>query len=405
MRIVPFSPGIAVGACRGVPGGTTMARDAGFTLIEIVLTMAVAGLLIPIIAGIVWQFQRIPDSTVARLHIQQEMRVATTWIRMDGNKAQSFEAGTGDVYGTFRWLDFSTFPATRHKVAYFWEEGSEVNPAAVAPPFNFGVLYRQPDAEGVAESRVPLIRHVANKSDVAFIISEEEHEVNSSTKRVLTIDMTATIEGGALGTVQASTTLTAELRPEQTEPLEHLYFFLHNNPTPPVGNTNAQTDLPLDLAKPTSTTLFNYDADRDTQPGLQLIRSNNLVDTDATKFQEWVSGPLSGPVTIDGGMTLFIAAAGLNFEIDKNMSLLAAVKDLDPGGGGESTIGDPGSEGFSSEATWSLVTVHFDRVIYTIPTGHKLVLRVQFAEESGAEGMIAYDTSSQLAYLMLPTQP
>ena len=385
----------------------TRSGEHGITLLEVVITLALTAVLVPVIGGVLWEFQRIPARTVPRLPISQEMRIATTWIRLDANKAQSFEAGTGDVYGTFRWLDFSTFPATRHKVVYFWEEGSELNPAATDSPLNYGVLYRQPYTEGVSEPKIPLNRHLATSTDLTFAVTEEEHEANSlSTKRVLKVEMTATIEGGAFGTLQESTTSTVMLRPEQTDALEHVYYFLHNDPTPPSGNTNSQTDLTLDLTESTGATLYNYDTDRDSELGLKLSHSSNPAESDNTKFQEWTSAPLSSSLTIDGRMSLFIAAASFEFETSKDQFVLATVKDQDPSpGGSETRIGDRGSVGFSAENPWSLITVHFDDVVYTIPSGHELVVMVQFADDSDAEGMIAYDTTSYLAFLMLPTQP
>ena len=375
------------------------------TLVEVAVTLAIFGIVLPVVGGILWQFQTTPSRNSARLPIQQEMRVATTWIRLDANKAQSFEAGTGDTYGTFRWLDFSTFPATRYKVVYTWDEGTEVNPAATASPLNYGILHRQPSTDGVAEAKIPLIRHLAATTDATFTIDEEVHEANSeSTKRVLTVNMTATIDAGADGTLQESTTLTAEHRPEQTDPLEHLYYFLHNNPTPPTGDTTSQTNLPLDLVAPTATTLFNYDTDRDSEPGIQLIRSSDPAETDDTKLQEWVSATLSSTTTIDARMSVFIAAAGKGF-VEKDMVLLATVLDLDPGSGEKTKIGDRASESFASQSTWSLISVHFDKVTYTVSAGHKLVVMVQFAPESGDEGMVAYDTTSYVAFLMVPTQP
>ena len=44
-------------------------------------------------------------------------------------------------------------------------------------------------------------------------------------------------------------------------------LYLHNNPTPPTGNTRMQHPLPMDANAPTATTLFNYDRDRDSRAG------------------------------------------------------------------------------------------------------------------------------------------
>ncbi|MFC1861294.1 hypothetical protein ACFLYL_03355 [Chloroflexota bacterium] len=42
---------------------------------------------------------------------------------------------------------------------------------------------------------------------------------------------------------------------------------MHSNPTPPVGDTEAQAALLMDITEPTATTLYNYDTDLDEEPG------------------------------------------------------------------------------------------------------------------------------------------
>ena len=155
-------------------------------------------------------------------------------------KAQSFQTATPPSFGTFRWLDFSSFPPARHKVSYFWEDE---------------VLYRQPSTDGELEPRIPLARNVSSSADVSFSVTESEHPSNRfSTERLLTAKMTSTIDAGFLGTIAETTTLTVELRPEQSDVLDYLYFYLHN--TPPVADTLSQLDLPLDQVKPTNSTLY-----------------------------------------------------------------------------------------------------------------------------------------------------
>ncbi len=67
--------------------------------------------------------------------------------------------------------------------------------------------------------------------------------------------------------------------------------FLHNYPTPPIEDTDSQILLPMEGGIPTATTLFNYDQDRDSDPGLTLLRSQNgLSETVTTKYQVWRTG-------------------------------------------------------------------------------------------------------------------
>ena len=345
----------------------------GLTLVELAVSLAISGLILAAVAGALYQFQRTPDRQNQRVVLNQELREATTWIRRDANKAQSFQALTSTTYGTFRWLDYSTFPPTRHEVDYFWEEGNELNPSATESPFNYGVLYRQVTEEGVAELRMPLARHVLTTTDISFTVTDADHELNSfSTKRVLSVTATSTFGGGIAGGLQETTTLDVEFRPEQTDALEYIYYFLHNNPTPPTGNTSSQIDLPFDLTQPTSTTLFNYDTNRDSEDGLLLIRSGKPTETDTTKFQDWVTDALTSSLTIDGRMSLFLAAAAAGFATDKAISVLATVQDIDTASSTETIIGERAEAAFNSESSWTLITMHFNNVVYTIASGHKL---------------------------------
>lgn len=373
----------------------TMSGEKGFTLVEMAASIALGGLILAGISGILWQFQRLPSRSVSRLTVQQEMRTATTWVRLDANKAQSFQAGTSPEYGTFRWLDFSAFPATRREVTYFWEDG---------------VMYRQPTTEGVAEPRIPLVRHIEEVGDVVFSVTETPHDlVSTSTERVLTASLTATIDSGLLGELQETTTVRVELRPEQLNALVHRDFYLHNNPTPPTGDTTSQLDLPLDETAPTATTLHNYDTNRDSSSGLTVKhgrKGGELDSTDATKTQDWVTGPLAEDMTVDGRISLFVKMADGSFNSGKLITIAAWILDFDPSTSTETPIIKQGTASFTSTSGWLEVSLHFRPTVYAFLQGHKLKLRFQIDGISESiEGMVAYDTTDDLSFLRIPTTP
>jgi len=68
----------------------------------------------------------------------------------------------------------------------------------------------------------------------------------------------------------------------------YMLLYLHNYPTPPVGDTIAQANLPLSYVIPTATVLYNYDTDYDAFPG-RLISKDiaDVTQTDLTKYQNW----------------------------------------------------------------------------------------------------------------------
>ena len=81
-------------------------------------------------------------------------------------------------------------------------------------------------------------------------------------------------------------------------------WYLHNNPSPPTGDTNSQANLPFDLTSGSATTLYDYDENRDSAAGLLLERSNNgLSETDTRAFQAWRSDGVACALTISGTAT------------------------------------------------------------------------------------------------------
>ena len=139
-------------------------QERGFTLIEVVISIALGSLIAASIGGVLLQSLILPGRSIAELVLAQEVRTLTTWLRLDGNKAQSFQLGLdeGD-YGSFYWLDYATYPPTRRTVQYYWEEG---------------IVYRLPTIEGDPEAPIPLIKNVQSATDVTFAVVESEHALN-----------------------------------------------------------------------------------------------------------------------------------------------------------------------------------------------------------------------------------
>ena len=78
-------------------------------------------------------------------------------------------------------------------------------------------------------------------------------------------------------------------------------LYLHNNPTPPTADTDAQHPLPMDTTQGTATTLYNYDEDIDGEAGLFLPKSEERSsESDPTKYQEWRTASLASNYNIDG---------------------------------------------------------------------------------------------------------
>ena len=366
----------------------------GFSTVELIAALTIGALVLGGIGAALREFQTTPRRSLGEVGIHNQLRSASATIKQDVSNAESFEAGTSPVYGIFRWLDFSAFPPTRHRVEYLWDEK---------------VLYRQEYIGNVAEPLLPLVHMIEVVGDVSYTVTTTVNPlIPTSTERLLTVSITVTSEDLSADQVddfQQSTTLEVSLRPEQTNPIEYQYYFLHNKPTPPVAATNARVNLPLSSTIPTTTTLYNYDQDRNSDAGLTLVLSSAVDETDKTKQQDWRSDTLAQSITIVGRINLFLMGAADGFASGHKMLAIATFKDYDPGLDASTVIGNRAMAWFTSSAGWTQVTLKGNTVAYTLAAGHKIEVTVQFDTQSGADGMLAYDTTTLQAFLMLPTRP
>jgi len=184
-------------------------------------------------------------------------------------------------------------------------------------------------------------------------------------------------------------------------------YYLHNNPTPPTGDTNSQTGLPLDTTSPTATTLYNYDQDKDAQLGRSLSVGGSLGDdSDETKYQNWRSGPLSGGLSIVGTVTIDLWSAMKDFDtMDFDPTTVGEVSVFlrDYNGSGYTEIGSATIfEAWNPGSTWSKKTFTISGLNYTIPVNNQLEIKVIVGNNSQDAMEFAYDTTSYSSVVNIP---
>jgi len=111
-------------------------------------------------------------------------------------------------------------------------------------------------------------------------------------------------------------------------------YYLHNNPTPPVGDTDAQADLPLDEDGPDAETFYNYDQNYDPNPGRRVEESDGGPDgLELKEYQNWLTDPYTEDIHFQGTavLNLYIAPDGFNFDNDGECTIF--LRDYDPVGG------------------------------------------------------------------------
>lgn len=183
-------------------------------------------------------------------------------------------------------------------------------------------------------------------------------------------------------------------------------YYLHNNPTPPLGATAAQANLPMTIDAPTATTLFNYDSDLDTDPGRLLLRTGNgVAESSIASYQNWRAPAAPAVQLISGSVTFTFWSAMRSFEGTNAASVTVFLRDFDPLLGTYLEITNatltvsPWQQGSS---TWVARSVDLSVLAYALLPGHQLEAKVVLENGSGGDLWLAYDIVHYPTSLALP---
>lgn len=180
--------------------------------------------------------------------------------------------------------------------------------------------------------------------------------------------------------------------------------YLHNNPTPPTGDTNSQAVLPTDTTAPTATTLYNYDQDRDSDAGLKIVKGGSGPDeADLTKYQAWRTGSLSDDLLIIGDVTIDLWSGIDKFKLTKSGEVVIFLRDYNG-----STYTEIGSGSLyedlwqAGSGTWVMKTITISGLNYTILAGNELEVKLIVGNNAAADMWFAYDTTSYASVVKIP---
>jgi len=183
--------------------------------------------------------------------------------------------------------------------------------------------------------------------------------------------------------------------------------FLHNFPTPPTADTASQLLLTMEGGLPSATTLFNYDNNRDADPGLTLLRTQNgLSESLTTKYQVWRTGVLGAPKVINGSVLVDIFAALAPVTQGQIGIVVVYLRDFD--GVSHTEIGESAvfARDWQSGATGFVERMALIKDInYTIPAGNELEIRLQIDIASEQDMTVAYDTVQHSSLVNLAFLP
>jgi hypothetical protein len=192
--------------------------------------------------------------------------------------------------------------------------------------------------------------------------------------------------------------------------LQACEWYLHDQPTPPVGDTTAQANLPLDNTAPVATTLHNYDTDRDAFPGLLIQKGGSGAnERDPTKAQAWRFAAPQAGVTLSGDVELTFFASMKDFDSSasartKRGFVRAFLRDCPPSGActlvASGSLDQRGWHGGSN--AWIERSITFSGVEHTVAAGHFLEVKLSVDRRADDDMWFAYDTLDHPARLIVP---
>ncbi|MFA5374575.1 MAG: DUF2341 domain-containing protein [Dehalococcoidia bacterium] len=94
-----------------------MKSSKGFSLIEVITALAVVSILLPVVGIVFYNLFVIPPDKVARLNLNNELALLSSFLYNDAHIADNFSAGDSPYYGNFTWIDYTT--GNHYIVSYY----------------------------------------------------------------------------------------------------------------------------------------------------------------------------------------------------------------------------------------------------------------------------------------------
>jgi hypothetical protein len=154
----------------------------------------------------------------------------------------------------------------------------------------------------------------------------------------------------------------------------------------------------------TNATLFNYDTDRNTDPGLTLRASaNGLAETNANRLQWWYQQVPAGGARFNGQTRLRLWSAAQNFSTTQGGGFVVGLYDCVILADVTCVLFGSGSVSatpWNPQPGWRETVIDLGSVTTTVAAGHYLALKVVATGAGGPSWMwLAYDTPQYPAAL------
>jgi hypothetical protein len=182
-------------------------------------------------------------------------------------------------------------------------------------------------------------------------------------------------------------------------------FYLHNNPTPPVGNTTAQVNLTMNATVPTVPILYQYSTNCVGRAGRRITRAApNPNQATACNYVNWRTGVLVAAMPLNGTITVDIWSAADTANPNRTGGIVAYLRDFNPAGAGTYTE--------IANGLWHTTYVagrtfyHYPISVtlgaaYTVPAGHQLEVKLVATNAYQSAMLVAYDTTVYSSFLRI----
>ena len=185
---------------------TALRREVGISLIELGVSIAIAAMIIPIVAGIIFIVQFSPGRSESDISAQQDVQNLGRWINYDANRAETFSTSSlaSNEYGVFGWVEYGGTTTVSSTVIYFYDTSTTS-------------LIRRFEKDGVLYERTNVARNIAAFEDVNFAhIAAFFDQVTTSVFTFrpgqVTVSATSTVEKVGRDPAAVTATAVAQLR-------------------------------------------------------------------------------------------------------------------------------------------------------------------------------------------------
>ncbi len=227
------------------------------------------------------------------------------------------------------------------------------------------------------------------------------------------VDVPLTVTSGVNDEVTAESANRAGVGPVG------IALYLHNNPSPPVGTTTAQNQIPMNITAPTATTLYKYSTNyynptAPVYPGRYLERvatTPAVGENTASRMVNWVYQVPTGTL-FEGNGSIRLWVAARDQRCDRAISLRFYIRRKNAANSNnagsttllsqlDATVPAPGGV---APCAFTQVNVPFTLASpgTTIPTNSWIELKVVVNSTSADHALIAYDTTAYPSRLFMP---